>query len=162
MPQGKLLISNTEWVNKTVKFDHLTQAAIRHTLHCLLGCSIGEVLGMVIGTALGWANMPTTVLAIVLAFFFGYLLTFRSVYPNVDSFGAAIKITLATDTVSITSMEVIDNAILWLIPGAMDATLASWLFWASLAIALAVAFVLTVPVNRLMIARSGHAHGHHH
>lgn len=145
-----------------MKFDHLTKAAIRHTLHCLLGCSIGEVLGVAIGTALGWANMPTITLAVVLAFFFGYLLTFRSVYPSADSLNSAIKITLATDTVSIASMEIVDNAVLLIIPGAMDAGLSSWFFWGSLAFALAVAFIITVPVNRFMIARSGGHHSHHH
>lgn len=144
-----------------MRFNHLTNMAIRHTLHCLTGCAIGEVLGIVIGTALGWHTAPTIALAVTLAFFFGYLLTFRSVYPKSDSLRSAVKITLATDTVSITSMEIVDNAILLAIPGAMDAMLDSWFFWASLAFALAVAFVVTVPVNRFMIARSGHQHMHH-
>lgn len=144
-----------------MKFDHLSQAAIKHTLHCLTGCAIGEVMGVAIGTALGWHAAPTIILAIILAFFFGYLLTFRSVYPSADSLGSAVKITLATDTVSITSMEIIDNAVLLVIPGAMDAELSSWFFWGSLTFALAVAFIVTVPVNRFMIARSGHQHMHH-
>lgn len=144
-----------------MRFDHLTQMAIRHTLHCLTGCAIGEVMGVAIGTALGWHELPTIALAVTLAFFFGYLLTFRSVYPKSDSVKAAVKITLATDTVSITSMEIVDNTVLLAIPGAMDAGLSSWFFWGSLAFALAVAFVVTVPVNRYMIARSGHDHSHH-
>jgi putative flippase GtrA len=143
-----------------MKVDHLTNAAIKHTLHCLTGCAIGEVTGVAIGTALGWHAAPTIALAIALAFLFGYLLTFRSVYPHSPSLNAAIKITLATDTVSITSMEIIDNAVLLAIPGAMESSLDSWFFWGSLAFALAVAFVVTVPVNRFMIARSGHDHHH--
>ncbi|MEX1995201.1 MAG: DUF4396 domain-containing protein [Candidatus Saccharimonadales bacterium] len=140
--------------------DPLTKSAIIHTAHCLTGCAIGEVLGVAIGTALGWHTAPTITLAIALAFFFGYLLTFRSVYPGSPNLKTAIKVTLATDTVSITSMEIIDNAVLLAIPNAMDAHLGSWLFWGSLAFALAVAFVVTVPVNRFMIARSSHNHHH--
>jgi hypothetical protein len=139
--------------------------AAQATLHCLTGCAIGEVLGMVIGTALGWSALPTVVLAVALAFVFGYALTMRGVLRAGVSFGAALKIALAADTVSIAVMEVVDNAVVLAVPGAMDAGLSSVLFWGSLAFSLAVAFVLTVPVNRWMIARGrGHAvvHQHHH
>ena len=135
------------------------------TLHCLTGCAIGEVLGMVIGTAAGLSNPATIVLAVALAFVFGYALTMRGVLRAGVGFGAALKIALAADTVSIAVMEIVDNAIVFSVPGAMEAGLASWLFWASLAVALAVAFVVTVPVNRWMIGRGkGHAvvHAHHH
>jgi hypothetical protein len=135
------------------------------TLHCLTGCAIGEVLGMVIGTALGLHNAATVALSIVLAFVFGYGLTMRGVLRAGVGFGAALKIALAADTVSIAVMEIVDNAIVLTVPGAMEAGLASWLFWASLAFALVVAFVVTVPVNRWMIGRGkGHAvvHAYHH
>ena len=136
----------------------LTRMAIAATAHCLTGCAIGEVLGMVIGTALGWGTLATIVLAVALAFFFGYLLTIRSVLAAGVAFGAAVPIALASDTVSIGCMEIIDNLVLLLVPGAMHAGLASWLFWASLAFSLAVAFVVTVPVNRYLIGRGrGHA-----
>jgi hypothetical protein len=140
--------------------------AISATLHCLTGCAIGEVLGMVIGTAAGFPNWGTVVLSIALAFFFGYALTLRGVLRSGVSFGAAVKVALAADTVSIAVMEVVDNAIMVVVPGAMDAGLASLLFWVALAFSLAVAFVLTVPVNRWLISRGkGHAvvhHTHHH
>jgi hypothetical protein len=134
------------------------------TLHCLTGCAIGEVLGMVIGTALGWGNLETIALAVVLAFFFGYALTMRPLLGSGMGFGAAAKLALAADTASITIMEIVDNAIMLAIPGAMDAPLDSFLFWGSLAVALAVAAVAAFPVNRWLIARGkGHAvvHSHH-
>ncbi|WP_260191778.1 DUF4396 domain-containing protein [Actinophytocola gossypii] len=135
------------------------------TLHCLTGCAIGEVLGMVIGTALGWGTIATVVLAVALAFLFGYALTMRGVLRAGVGFRRAVKVALAADTVSIAVMEIVDNAIIVGIPGAMDAGLASWLFWAALAFALAVAFVVTLPVNKWMIGRgTGHAvvHEYHH
>lgn len=136
----------------------LTRLAVAATLHCLTGCAIGEVLGMVIGTAVGLPNVQTIVLAIVLAFFFGYALTIRPILNAGLALAAAIPIALAADTVSIVSMEIIDNAIIVAIPGAMDAGLASGLFWASLAVSLVIAFVVTVPVNRWFISRGkGHA-----
>jgi len=145
-----------------MKLDALTKQAINHTLHCLLGCAIGEVLGMVIATALDWSDFASIALAVALAFFFGYLLTFQSVYRRNKDAKAAAKTALATDTVSITTMEIVDNAFILIVPGAMAATLSSGLFWWSLALALAIAFVLAVPVNRFMIARGiGHS-GHHH
>ncbi|ONI83716.1 hypothetical protein ALI22I_35240 [Saccharothrix sp. ALI-22-I] len=140
--------------------------AISATLHCLTGCAIGEVLGMVIGTAIGLPNWGTVVLAVALAFFFGYALTLRGVLKTGLGFGAAVKVALAADTVSIAVMEVVDNAIMLVVPGAMDAGVSSLLFWGALAFSLAVAFVLTVPVNRWLISRGkGHAvvhHAHHH
>ena len=145
--------------------DDLTRMALRATLHCLTGCAIGEVLGMVIGTALGWSNLATFALAIVLAFFFGYLLTVQAVLRSGVGLRAAIGVALAADTLSITVMEIVDNAVMALIPGAMDAGVTSWVFWTSLAIAFAVAFVVTAPVNRWLIGRGkGHAvvHQHHH
>ena len=136
----------------------LTRNAVSATLHCLTGCAIGEVLGMVIGTALGWSNVATIALAVALAFVFGYALTIRPVLGAGVGFGQAVRIALAADTLSITVMEITDNAFILAIPGAMDAGLGSILFWSTLAAALAIAFVLTVPVNRWLIARGqGHA-----
>jgi hypothetical protein len=142
----------------------LTRMAISATLHCLTGCAIGEVLGMVIGTALGWSDVQTIVLAVALAFVFGYSFTIGPVMRSGLSLRAAIPVALAADTVSITVMEIVDNAIMLAVPGAMEAHLDSWLFWGALAFALAVAFVVTVPVNRWLISRGkGHAvvHAHH-
>jgi len=138
--------------------------AARATLHCLTGCAIGEILGLVIGTALGLSTGATIVLAIALAFGFGYALTLTPVLRSGVALTAALAVTLAADTVSITVMELVDNSVVLVIPGAMDAGLSSVLFWGSLAVSLAVAFVLTVPVNRWLISRGrGHAvvHGLH-
>ncbi|RSN30078.1 hypothetical protein DMC61_17740 [Amycolatopsis sp. WAC 04169] len=135
------------------------------TLHCLTGCAIGEVLGMVIGTALGWGNLATIVLAVALAFVFGYALTMRGVLRAGVGFKQALKVALAADTVSIIVMEIIDNGVMLVVPGAMEAGLASWLFWGALAFALFVAFLLTTPVNKWLIGRgAGHAvvHAYHH
>ena len=143
----------------------LTRSAISATLHCLTGCAIGEVLGMVLTTALGWGNVANIVVSIVLAFVFGYSLAIRPVLTAGVPFRRALGIALASDTVSITSMELMDTLGLLVIPGAIDAGLADWLFWASLVGTLAIAFVLTVPVNRWLIARGrGHAlvHEFHH
>jgi Domain of unknown function (DUF4396) len=146
-----------------VRGTNLWPQAIAATLHCLTGCAIGEVLGMVIGTALGWSDLATVMLAVALAFVFGYALTMRSVLASGLAFGSAFGVALAADTISITVMEVVDNALMLAIPGAMDAGLASRLFWGALAASLAVAFVLTVPVNRWLIARGrGHAVVHEH
>ncbi|MFB7861883.1 DUF4396 domain-containing protein [Streptomyces sp. NPDC056069] len=139
--------------------------AAQATLHCLTGCAIGEVLGMIIGTAFGWGNLPTMVLAIVLAFFFGYALTLRGILKAGVDFRTAFKVALAADTLSIAVMEIIDNGVIALWPGAMDAHLSEALFWIVLAISLAIAFVLTTPVNKWMIGRGkGHAvvHQYHH
>ena len=143
----------------------LNRTAFSATLHCLTGCAIGEVLGMVIGTLLGWGNFATIVLAIVLAFFFGYGLTMLPLLRSGMALGAVLPLAFASDTLSITIMEIVDNLIIVVIPGAMDAGLGSLLFWGSLAFALAVAFVAAFPVNRYLISRGkGHAvvHEHHH
>jgi hypothetical protein len=136
----------------------LTRLAVSATLHCLTGCAIGEVLGMVIGTALGWSDGATIVLAVVLAFFFGYSLTIAPVLRSGLPLRAALGVAFAADTLSIAVMEIVDNAVMLLVPGAMESGLTSFLFWGSLAFALLVAFVVTVPVNRWLIARGkGHA-----
>ena len=142
----------------------LDRLAFSATVHCLTGCAIGEVLGMVIGTALGWSNVATIVLSIVLAFFFGYLLTMLPLLRSGLVLAAAVPLALASDTLSIAVMEIVDNAIIVLIPGALDAGLASLLFWGSLAASLLIAGVVAFPVNRWLIARGkGHAvmHAHH-
>jgi hypothetical protein len=143
----------------------LNRTAFSATLHCLTGCAIGEVLGIVIGTVLGWGTFATIVLAIVLAFFFGYGLTMLPLLRSGMALGAVLPLAFASDTLSITVMEIVDNLIIVVIPGAMDAGLGSQLFWGSLAFALAVAFVAAFPVNRYLISRGkGHAvvHEHHH
>jgi hypothetical protein len=145
----------------------LNRTAFSATLHCLTGCAIGEVLGIVIGTALGWSDVATIVLAIVLAFFFGYGMTILPLLRSGMALGAILPLAFASDTLSITVMEIVDNLIIVVIPGAMDAGLGSPFFWGSLAFALAVAFVAAFPVNRYLISRGkGHAvvhkhHGHH-
>ena len=157
-----------------VDHDHATQThepapaswsmAAQATLHCLTGCAIGEVLGMVIGTSLGLHNLATVVLSIALAFVFGYALTVRGVLRSGLDLRTALKVALAADTASIAVMEIIDNAIVLAVPGAMDAGLTSWLFWGALAFSLAVAFVVTMPFNKWMIGRGkGHAvvHAYH-
>lgn len=140
--------------------DEATKHAVRHTLHCLTGCGIGEVLGSAIGAQAGWANIWQTALAVVLAFAFGYGLTYRGARKMGNPSRQAFKVALTADTLSIISMEIIDNLLEWLIPGAMDATVGQWLFWWSLALSLGVAFFCTVPVNRFLMLRFGI--GHHH
>ncbi|MFC9891061.1 DUF4396 domain-containing protein [Streptomyces pilosus] len=138
--------------------------AMKATLHCLTGCAIGEILGMVIGTALMWGNVPTMALAIALAFVFGYSFTLFAVVRAGVSLKAAIKVALAADTVSIAVMELVDNGIIALTPGAMDAHLSDGLFWYALLGGFAVAFAITTPVNKWMIGRGkGHAvvHAYH-
>ena len=142
----------------------LNRLAFSATAHCLTGCAIGEVLGMIIGTALGWGNWPTIGLAVVLAFVFGYSFTAVPLLRSGLALRAAAGIALAADTISIVVMEIVDNAVMLLVPGAMEAGLADLLFWGSLACALVVAFVAAFPVNRWLIARGrGHAvvHSHH-
>ncbi|OKK16345.1 hypothetical protein AMK16_26045 [Streptomyces sp. CB00455] len=139
-------------------------AAAKATLHCLTGCAIGEILGMAIGTALMWGNVQTMVLAIVLAFVFGYSLTLFAVRKAGLDFKTAVKVALAADTVSIIVMELVDNGIIALVPGAMDAHLNETLFWTSLLGGFVIAFLLTTPVNKWMIGRGkGHAvvHAYH-
>jgi Domain of unknown function (DUF4396) len=143
----------------------LTGQAIWATLHCLTGCAIGEVLGLVLATWWGWGNGASIVLAIALAFLFGYSLTMAPVLRAGLPLRRAVTVALAADTVSILTMEVMDNAVVLAVPGAMAAGLTDVLFWASLVVSLVVAFVVTVPVNRALIGRGkGHAvvHAYHH
>lgn len=137
---------------------HLNALAVSATLHCLTGCATGEVAGLAIGTALGLSNLATLVLAVVLAFLFGYGLTSLPLLRAGMALAAVVPIALASDTLSIATMEVVDNAIVLAVPGAMEAGLGDLLFWGSLSFALAVAGAVAVPVNRYLIARgSGHA-----
>ena len=132
--------------------------ALSATLHCLTGCAIGEIAGMAIGTAAGFSNLGTIVLSIVLAFLFGYSLTSWPLLRAGFALAAVIPIALASDTLSITTMEIVDNLIVAVVPGALDASLADILFWGSLAFSLVVAGAAAVPVNRYLIARGkGHA-----
>lgn len=143
----------------------LWRQAVSATAHCLTGCAIGEVLGLVLATWWGWSTGAGVVLAIVLAFAFGYGLTASAGLRAGLGLRQALGLALAADTVSILTMEVVDNAVVLVVPGAMAAGLADGLFWISLALALAVAFVVTVPVNRALIAHGrGHAvaHAYHH
>jgi hypothetical protein len=132
--------------------------AVQATLHCLTGCAIGEVLGMILATAFGWGNAASIFVAVVLAFFFGYALTLRPVIAAGVPLRRALGLAFASDTVSIATMEVVDNTFILIVPGATAAGLTDGLFWWSLALSLVIAFVLTVPVNRVLIARGrGHA-----
>lgn len=146
----------------------LNRLALSATLHCLTGCAIGEVLGLVIGTALGWGTIETIALAVGLAFLFGYAFTTVPLLRAGLPVRTALGLAFAADTASITIMELVDNAVMLLIPGAMTAGLASPLFWGSLVVALAIAAAAAFPVNRWLIARGrGHAavhqhHGHQH
>jgi hypothetical protein len=139
----------------------LTSVAVSATLHCLTGCAIGEIAGMAVGTAVGLSNGATVVLSVALAFLFGYSLTSLPLLRSGLAPAAVVPIALASDTFSIATMELVDNAVVLAVPGAMDAGLGALLFWGSLAFALAVAFVAAVPVNRWLIARGkGHAAVH--
>jgi uncharacterized membrane protein YbjE (DUF340 family) len=142
----------------------LNRTAVSATLHCLTGCAIGEVLGMILATWWGWGNAASIVLSIVLAFFFGYSLTLRPVLGAGVSLRRALPIAFASDTASITVMEIVDNAFILIVPGAISAGLGDSLFWWSLGVSLIIAFVFAVPVNRWLIARGkGHAvvHAYH-
>ena len=141
--------------------DSATRQAITHTRHCLTGCAIGEILGMAISTGLKWSNLANIILSVMLAFAFGYGLTLRSLAKKGIKGRESVSVAIATDTASITSMETIDTVFIILVPGAINAGLSTGLFWWSLILSLAVAFVLTVPVNRFMIVRSPDAHHHH-
>jgi hypothetical protein len=147
--------------------ENLNRVAFSATVHCLTGCAIGEVLGMIIGTALGWSDLQTIALAVALAFLFGYSFTSLPLLRSGMALATVAPIALASDTISITIMEIVDNAIMLLVPGAMEAGLDNPLFWGALAFALLVAGVAAYPVNRWLIARGkGHAvvhqhHGHH-
>jgi Sec-independent protein secretion pathway component TatC len=157
--------------------DEQTKTAAKATLHCLTGCAIGEIAGLIIGTAAGLSNAATIVIAVVLAFIFGYALTSLSLLKSGLTIGAALSVALASDTLSIGTMELVDNTVIAAIPGAMHATLVEPLFWLSLALSLFIAFIAAVPVNRYLLARGkGHAlvhkfhgsqnahahHQHHH
>jgi hypothetical protein len=136
----------------------LHRIAASATTHCLTGCAIGEVLGFVIGTWRGWGNVPTLIIAIALAYLFGYAFTLGPLLRSGIALGAATSLALAADTISITVMEIVDNGVVLVVPGAMDAGLADALFWGSLALALAIAWIAAFPVNRWLIARGrGHA-----
>jgi hypothetical protein len=142
--------------------ESLWRSAIGATVHCLTGCAIGEVLGLVIATALEWSGAPSIAISVLLAFLFGYGLTIRSVIRAGVAFRRAVGVVLASDTVSIATMELVDSAFIVAVPGALAAGLADGLFWWSLAVSLAIAFVVALPVNRWLIARGrGHALVHH-
>ncbi len=143
----------------------LNRSAFQATTHCLTGCAIGEVLGMIIATALGWGNAASIAISVALAFVFGYSLTLGPVLRANVPFRRAAGLAVASDTLSITTMEIVDNAFILLVPGALAAGLADALFWWTLAASLVIAFVVTVPVNYWLIARGrGHAvaHAYHH
>jgi hypothetical protein len=146
--------------------DSLWRSAIQATVHCLTGCAIGEVLGMVIATAFAWGNAASIGISVVLAFFFGYALTLRPLVAAGVPIRRASRLAVASDTLSILTMEIVDNAFILIVPGALAAGLGDGLFWWSLGLSLVIAFLLTVPVNRALIARGrGHAvvheiHGH--
>lgn len=145
--------------------------AVSATLHCLTGCAIGEVLGLIIGTAFDLSNGVTTLISIALAFVFGFGLSTLPLIKAGMGFGAALSIVIAADTLSITTMEIVDNVVMYIIPGAMHATLVDPLFWISMPIALTVAFFAALPVNKYLLSKNkGHAltmnalgsHNHHH
>ena len=145
----------------------LNRLAANATTHCLTGCAIGEVLGLIVGTQLGWSDPATIALAVVLAYVFGYALTLRPLLRSGLALGAALGVAFAADTLSITVMEIVDNAVVLLVPGAMDAGLGNPLFWGALALGLGVAWLAAFPVNRWLLGRGlGHAkamahHAHH-
>jgi uncharacterized protein DUF4396 len=144
--------------------ESLDRSAVRATAHCLTGCATGEVLGMVIATALVWRNTASIAMSVALAFVFGYAFTLGPILRAGVSFRPAAALTVAADTISIATKELADNAFLLVVPGAMAAGLSDGLFWWSLALSLTIAFVITVPVNKWLIARgTGHAvvHGLH-
>lgn len=145
-----------------MKLDHSTKMAIKHTLHCLIGCGIGEITGMLIASAFGWHRIGRLPLAIVFAFIFGYSLTYRGVRKHANSMSEAFKITAGIDTVSIATMEIVDNTIELIIPNALLVTATQPRFWWGLALSLFIAFVITVPVNRYMINKNPHKHMHMH
>ncbi|HSE61081.1 MAG TPA: DUF4396 domain-containing protein [Candidatus Saccharimonadales bacterium] len=140
----------------------INQTAVSATLHCLTGCAMGEVLGLVIGESFGWSNVQTIILSVALAFVFGYTLSILPLLKARMALGAALSLVLAADTLSIITMELVDNAVMALVPGAMEAGLVNPLFWTSMSVALAAAFVAAFPVNRYLLLRGkGHALMHH-
>jgi hypothetical protein len=163
-PKVKTMKHNDHGAHPVASAPSLNRVAFSATVHCLSGCAVGEVLGMVIGTAIGLSNWETIALAVVLAFFFGYAFTMTPLLRSGIDLAQALKLALAADTASIAIMEVVDNLIMLVIPGAMDAGLGSLLFWGSLAVALLIAGTAAYPVNRWLISRGmGHAvvHSHH-
>jgi len=164
-------------MNEHANHDHglhqsnINAMAVSATLHCLTGCAIGEVLGLIVGTAFGLSNGITTLLAIALAFVFGFGLSTLPLVKAGMGFTAALSIVVAADTLSITTMEIVDNLVMYAIPGAMHATLVDPLFWVSMPVALAIAFLAALPVNKYLLSKNkGHAltmdalggHNHHH
>lgn len=136
--------------------------AVGATLHCLTGCSIGEIIGLLVGTAAGWTNLLTTAVSIGLAFVFGYSLSALPLVRGGIALSAALSLVLAADTLSIVTMEIVDNLVMLVIPGAMDAGLLNPIFWVSMALALTIAFFVALPVNRALLRRGkGHAVTHH-
>lgn len=161
--------AHTHHHHEKLEGKQLNRMAASATLHCLLGCAIGEVLGLIIGTALGWGAWPTLILAIALAFVFGFTLSTLPLLRAGVGFLAALSVVVAADTLSIATMEVVDNTVMMIIPGAMSAGLANPLFWIGMLIALAVAYVVAYPVNRYLLTKGkGHAlvmkyhKGHNH
>lgn len=139
----------------------LNQTAASATLHCLAGCAIGEVAGMVISTALSWTTAASIAVSVILAFIFGYALSMKSLLDHGLGLRRSLKTALAADTLSITVMEITDNAFILAVPNAINAALNSWLFWLSLGLSLVAAFIAAFPVNRYLIARGkGHALAH--
>ncbi len=153
---GYLFCSLKDRYTRYVNIDSKTRHAIKHTLHCLLGCGIGEIVGMLIAASLGWGRLGRLALAIILAFFFGYALTYRGIRRQTATAKEAIQTTLATDTASIASMEVVDSTVEFLIPNALMVLPNSPRFWWGLGVSLLVAFVVTVPVNRYTMQRLHH------
>ncbi|MDX6494802.1 MAG: hypothetical protein QOE17_788 [Gaiellales bacterium] len=146
------------------QMDPLTRTALSATIHCFTGCAIGEVAGMAIATALGWGNAATIAISVLLAFIFGYAFSMRSLLGSGLGPARALRLALAADTVSVATMELVDNGLILAIPGALAAGLGDPLFWISLALSLAIAFMAALPVNRWLIKRGrGHAvmHAHH-
>lgn len=142
-----------------------TKIAVDATLHCLTGCAIGEITGMIIGSLTGMDSIPMLVLSIVLAFTFGYTLTSLPLFQSGMTFRQVLPLALASDTLSIATMEIADNTVLALIPGALGASVGNPIFWISMSISLFIAFLAAVPINTYLITRGkGHAvmHGHHH
>lgn len=137
--------------------------AVSATLHCLAGCALGEITGLIVGTAFHYSNATTLLLSITLAFLFGYSLSLLPLLKSGMKRSAALKIVLAADTLSIATMELVDTAVMMLVPGAMDAGVVNPLFWASMIVALTAAFFAALPVNKYLLARGkGHALMHHH